>query len=82
MVMMTGYAEQLARISQLGFDVLTKPCTPQMLHAAIGKAGGEPCMFARRRVFSTGAAAWRCVDNGMAAPSPLLNFLAAFHRPF
>jgi CheY-like chemotaxis protein len=40
-VMMTGYAEQLARISQLGFDVLPKPCTPQMLHAAIGKAGGS-----------------------------------------
>ncbi len=39
-LLMTGYAEQLARISQLGFDVLPKPCTPQMLHAAIGKAGG------------------------------------------
>ncbi|MES2611110.1 MAG: ATP-binding protein [Pseudomonadota bacterium] len=37
-LLMTGYAEQLARISQLGFDVLPKPCTPQMLHAAIGKA--------------------------------------------
>ena len=36
-LLMTGYAEQLARISQLGFDVLPKPCTPQMLHAAIGK---------------------------------------------
>ncbi|WP_238541824.1 hybrid sensor histidine kinase/response regulator [Acidovorax sp. CF316] len=37
-LLMTGYAEQLARISQLGFDVLPKPCTPQMLHAAIGKS--------------------------------------------
>lgn len=36
-LLMTGYAEQLASISQLGFDVLPKPCTPQMLHTAIGK---------------------------------------------
>jgi CheY-like chemotaxis protein len=35
LLLMTGYAEQLDSIKRMGFDVLPKPCTPQMLHAAI-----------------------------------------------
>lgn len=35
LVLMTGYAEQLENIKRLGFDVLPKPCTPQMLYAAM-----------------------------------------------
>jgi len=35
LLLMTGYAEQLDNIKRMGFDVLPKPCTPQMLHAAI-----------------------------------------------
>ncbi|MES2609167.1 MAG: ATP-binding protein [Pseudomonadota bacterium] len=38
LLLMTGYAEQLDHINHLGFDVLPKPCTPQMLHAAIARA--------------------------------------------
>jgi signal transduction histidine kinase/CheY-like chemotaxis protein len=37
LLLMTGYAEQLDHIQHLGFDVLPKPCTPQMLHAAIAR---------------------------------------------
>lgn len=37
LLLMTGYAEQLDHINHLGFDVLPKPCTPQMLHAAIAR---------------------------------------------
>ena len=40
LVLMTGYAEQLENIKRLGFDVLPKPCTPQMLHAALQRAAG------------------------------------------
>lgn len=35
LLLMTGYAEQLENIKRLGFEVLPKPCTPQMLYAAI-----------------------------------------------
>lgn len=35
LLLMTGYAEQLDNIKSLGFDVLPKPCTPQMLYAAM-----------------------------------------------
>lgn len=38
LLLMTGYAEQLDNIKRLGFEVLPKPCTPQMLHAAMLKA--------------------------------------------
>jgi signal transduction histidine kinase len=37
LLLMTGYAEQLDHIHQMGFDVLPKPCTPQMLHVAIAR---------------------------------------------
>ncbi len=37
LLLMTGYAEQLDHIHHLGFEVLPKPCTPQMLHAAIAR---------------------------------------------
>lgn len=37
LLLMTGYAEQLDSIRSLGFDVLPKPCTPQMLHTALAK---------------------------------------------
>jgi len=37
LLLMTGYAEQLDHIHQMGFDVLPKPCTPQMLHGAIAR---------------------------------------------
>ena len=37
LLLMTGYAEQLDHIQQMGFDVLPKPCTPQMLHVAIAR---------------------------------------------
>jgi signal transduction histidine kinase len=37
LVLMTGYAEQLENIKRLGFEVLPKPCTPQMLYAAMAK---------------------------------------------
>jgi len=37
-VVMTGYAEQLESISRLGFEILPKPCTPQMLARALNRA--------------------------------------------
>jgi CheY-like chemotaxis protein len=37
LLLMTGYAEQLENIQRLGFDVLPKPCTPQMLYAAMAR---------------------------------------------
>ena len=40
LVLMTGYAEQLENIKRLGFAVLPKPCTPQMLYAAIARDAG------------------------------------------
>ena len=45
LLLMTGYAEQLDSIRSLGFEVLPKPCTPQMLHAALARlvrAGTPP----------------------------------------
>ncbi|MBU0826268.1 MAG: response regulator [Gammaproteobacteria bacterium] len=38
LLLMTGYAEQLDNITRMGFEVLPKPCTPQMLYAALVKA--------------------------------------------
>lgn len=40
LLLMTGYAEQLDHIRSLGFDVLPKPCSPQMLHAALTTTTG------------------------------------------
>jgi CheY-like chemotaxis protein len=37
LVLMTGYAEQLDRIKAMGFEVLPKPCTPEMLQAAVAR---------------------------------------------
>lgn len=37
LLLMTGYAEQLDHIKGLGFSVLPKPSTPEMLHAALSK---------------------------------------------
>ncbi len=37
LLLMTGYAEQLDSIRNLGFEVLPKPCTPQMLYTALAK---------------------------------------------
>jgi CheY-like chemotaxis protein len=37
-ILMTGYAEQLEAISRLGFDILPKPCSADMLADAINKA--------------------------------------------
>ncbi len=36
-LLMTGYAEQLDLIAQLGFEVLPKPCTAEMLGSAIAR---------------------------------------------
>jgi signal transduction histidine kinase len=38
-VLMTGYAEHMESISQLGFTILPKPCTEQMLAQALGRDG-------------------------------------------
>jgi len=37
LLLMTGYAEQLDSIRSLGFEVLPKPCTPEMLYTALAK---------------------------------------------
>lgn len=44
LLLMTGYAEQLDSIRRLGFEVLPKPCTPDMLYTALAKltAVGSP----------------------------------------
>lgn len=42
LLLMTGYAEQLDHIRSLGFDVLPKPSSPQMLHAALLTATSAP----------------------------------------
>ena len=39
-ILMTGYAERLEAISGLDFEILPKPCSPEMLAAAIGRAVG------------------------------------------
>jgi signal transduction histidine kinase len=36
-ILMTGYAEQLEAISRQGFEIIPKPCSPEMLAAAISK---------------------------------------------
>ncbi|WBY01895.1 response regulator [Ramlibacter tataouinensis] len=36
-IVMTGYAEQLDVIAQQGFDILPKPCTPEMLVQTLGR---------------------------------------------
>ncbi|WP_436129016.1 ATP-binding protein [Acidovorax sp. LjRoot117] len=42
LLLMTGYAEQLDNIRRLGFSVLPKPCTPEMLYTALAKVMQEP----------------------------------------
>jgi signal transduction histidine kinase len=37
LILMTGYAEQLDAISRLGFEVLPKPCSPEMLAQALAR---------------------------------------------
>ncbi len=37
LILMTGYAEQLDAISKSGFEVLPKPCSPEMLAQALGR---------------------------------------------
>ena len=37
LLLMTGYAQQLDSIRALGFEVLPKPCTPDMLYTALAK---------------------------------------------
>ena len=34
-VLMTGYAEQIEAIARLGFEILPKPCTPEMIAEAL-----------------------------------------------
>lgn len=41
LLLMTGYAEQLENITRMGFEVLPKPCTPQMLYSALVKVAGS-----------------------------------------
>ncbi len=36
-IVMTGYAEQIDAIARLGFEILPKPCTPEMLAQALGR---------------------------------------------
>lgn len=38
LILMTGYAEQLEAISRSGFEVLPKPCSPEQLAQALGRA--------------------------------------------
>lgn len=40
-ILMTGYAERLDRISAAGFEVLPKPCSAEILGAAIARATGS-----------------------------------------
>ncbi|MES2631825.1 MAG: ATP-binding protein [Pseudomonadota bacterium] len=40
LVLMTGYAEQLESIAALGFEVLPKPCSAEVLSAALARATG------------------------------------------
>ena len=35
LILMTGYAQQLESISKMGFEILPKPCSPDMLADAI-----------------------------------------------
>jgi signal transduction histidine kinase/ActR/RegA family two-component response regulator len=40
-ILMTGYAERLDSIERQGFDVLPKPCSAEILAAAIARAGRQ-----------------------------------------
>lgn len=37
-IVMTGYAQQMDTLERLGFDVLPKPCTPEMLAQALARS--------------------------------------------
>jgi signal transduction histidine kinase/ActR/RegA family two-component response regulator len=39
LILMTGYAEQMDAISRQGFEIIPKPCSAEMLAAAIGRGG-------------------------------------------
>jgi signal transduction histidine kinase/CheY-like chemotaxis protein len=41
-LLMTGYAEQMEAITQLGFEVVPKPCSPEMLASAMTRLIGPP----------------------------------------
>jgi signal transduction histidine kinase/ActR/RegA family two-component response regulator len=36
-IVMTGYAQQMDTLEQMGFDVLPKPCTPEMIAQALAR---------------------------------------------
>ena len=40
-ILITGYAEQMEAISRQGFEVIPKPCSAEILAAAIARQGGE-----------------------------------------
>lgn len=40
MLLMTGYAEQMEAITRLGFEVVPKPCSPEVLSAAMTRVLG------------------------------------------
>ena len=40
-ILITGYAEQMEAISRQGFEVLPKPCSAEMLAAAIAGQDGQ-----------------------------------------
>jgi signal transduction histidine kinase/CheY-like chemotaxis protein len=42
-VLMSGYAEQLDTITRLGFDIIPKPCSPELLADTIERVLGKPC---------------------------------------
>jgi signal transduction histidine kinase/CheY-like chemotaxis protein len=42
-VLMSGYAEQLDAITALGFDIIPKPCSPELLADTIERVLGKPC---------------------------------------
>ncbi|MDB5742731.1 MAG: response regulator [Polaromonas sp.] len=41
-ILMTGYAEQLDTISRLGFEVIPKPCSPELLADTIERVMAKP----------------------------------------
>jgi CheY-like chemotaxis protein len=42
-LLMTGYAQRIDAATRLGFEVLPKPCSPEVLSAAIARAtAGSP----------------------------------------
>ena len=40
-ILITGYAEQMESISRQGFEVIPKPCSAEMLAAAIAREDGK-----------------------------------------